>query len=543
MIDLRGWVAGILGAVVIAAAVLIASEQQRATGETNFKEAQAADQMEVAMLGQERALDGFLASGQPSLLATLYHDQVQLTDGIEEARRFSADDSVESRAVRAQDQSFRAWAALATPAITRRERGAEDSVPSERRRSRVIDSFLLANGEYRSRLLVNRYREEQTAALLPVWLLLGLGAAFGAAALFVTRRKRLARLRREAFADSQARFVEAIQFADDEREADELLGTHIESAIAGSEVIVLKRNPEFDRLDAAQQLPKDHPLSASLSSSDPRTCLAVRLSRRYDHDEDTAPEKLRCTICGTLDTPASCQPLLVGGEVIGSVLVAHGRRLEDDAELCLRDTVARAAPVLANLRNLALAETRATTDALTGLPNRRSVDATLDRMLAQAARTSSPMSIGLLDLDHFKQINDNYGHDRGDDVLSALAAQLRDELRASDFPGRHGGEEFVFFLPDTNRAGAITVAEKIRNSVSKLRIAGVDRPITASIGVATFPDDAATADGLRRAADEALYAAKAAGRNRTQARAVSGPSAGISTAPAIALVGGDADPG
>src|SRR5581483_381903 len=125
-------------------------------------------------------------------------------------------------------------------------------------------------------------------------------------------------------------------------------------------------------------------------------------------------------------------------------------------------------------------------------------------------------SLALLDLDHFKQINDTYGHGVGDDALAAFGTTVRAVLRASDFVGRHGGEEFVVLLPETERAQALTVAEKVRSAVATITIPDVDRPITVSIGVAVFPDDATEAATLLRQADRALYLANANGRNRIQ---------------------------
>jgi diguanylate cyclase (GGDEF)-like protein len=190
--------------------------------------------------------------------------------------------------------------------------------------------------------------------------------------------------------------------------------------------------------------------------------------------------------------------------------------LSDSEQIALGRAVAHAGPVLANLRNLALAELRAATDALTGLPNSREVHDTLKRMSAYASRTLSPLAALLLDLDHFKEINDSYGHANGDDVLAAVSATLQTTLRASDFAGRYGGEEFVMLLPGTGRQQALDVAEKIRAAVATIEVAGIDRPITASIGIAVLPDDAGDSVGLLREADRALYQAKANGRNRVE---------------------------
>ena len=130
----------------------------------------------------------------------------------------------------------------------------------------------------------------------------------------------------------------------------------------------------------------------------------------------------------------------MGGEVIGSVLVEHERPFDDDTTRQVADSVAEAAPVIANLRNLAIAEMRAATDGLTGLPNQRAVHDTLKRMVAQAGRTVSPLALILFDLDRFKAINDSFGHGRGDDVLAAIGDIAAHTVRGSDFVGRLGGE-------------------------------------------------------------------------------------------------------
>jgi diguanylate cyclase (GGDEF)-like protein len=135
-------------------------------------------------------------------------------------------------------------------------------------------------------------------------------------------------------------------------------------------------------------------------------------------------------------------------------------------------------------------------------------------MVAQASRTITPLTAVLLDLDHFKQINDLYGHDNGDEVLAAVGVAMRLAMRDSDFVGRYGGEEFLMLLPSTDTDGAIQVAEAVRAAIGAIRVPTVDRQVSASAGVATLPRDAGDSVTLFRAADRALYAAKNAGRNR-----------------------------
>jgi diguanylate cyclase (GGDEF)-like protein len=178
--------------------------------------------------------------------------------------------------------------------------------------------------------------------------------------------------------------------------------------------------------------------------------------------------------------------------------------------------VNQAAPVLANLRNLAIAEIRAATDSLTGLPNKRAVTDTLKRMFAQASRTGGALSIVLLDLDHFKDINDRHGHPVGDQALANVGAVLRSVLRAGDFAGRNGGEEFALLLPGTDVSAARDIAERVRAGIGEISLPGVDVTVTASLGIAGYPDHAAALDRLERLADAALYLAKRSGRNRVE---------------------------
>jgi diguanylate cyclase (GGDEF)-like protein len=165
---------------------------------------------------------------------------------------------------------------------------------------------------------------------------------------------------------------------------------------------------------------------------------------------------------------------------------------------------------------------QATTDPLTRLSNRRQLGELLPRELMRARRGDGKVSSGklaalLIDLDFFKKINDTFGHEAGDLVLSDVGKLLRALIRASDIACRYGGEEIAVILPDTTLKVAVERAESIRVKIGGLRFVhegGSFGPVTASIGVAVFPDHAGDAEGLLRAADAALYRAKRDGRNR-----------------------------
>jgi len=160
----------------------------------------------------------------------------------------------------------------------------------------------------------------------------------------------------------------------------------------------------------------------------------------------------------------------------------------------------------------------ARTDELTGLPNRRAFNEELGRALARAARAGQPLTLAVLDLDHFKRVNDEYGHPVGDAVLQLTAAALRDSVRSGDLAARMGGEEFGLILPDASEESSRVLAERVRTAVARAELDGSDVTVTASLGIATWePGESGDASELVRRADRALYAAKEGGRDRVMA--------------------------
>ena len=161
----------------------------------------------------------------------------------------------------------------------------------------------------------------------------------------------------------------------------------------------------------------------------------------------------------------------------------------------------------------------ATIDSLTNIANRRSLYSQIETFLQLSQRNGQPVSILMADIDHFKQYNDNFGHQGGDRALQAVAQKISDANRAADFVARYGGEEFTIVLPDTDLEGVLVVGEKLRATVEA--ISGLDREITMSFGAATLivnRDTPFIIDTLRenllQQADAALYRSKANGRNR-----------------------------
>ena len=219
---------------------------------------------------------------------------------------------------------------------------------------------------------------------------------------------------------------------------------------------------------------------------------AIVLLERADLDFDAAVAALRRGVQDFLVEPVS------DGELVSRVTAA-GRTKVLQQEL------------LEQTRRL---EALIFEDTLTGLANRRYILTQLAAHVSGARRHERPLSVAIIDIDHFKAVNDTHGHDAGDRVLVAVAAALGGHLRAEDQLGRLGGEEFLAVLPDTDAAAAERVTEKLRCEVANAVVEhdGLRLAVTVSIGVATWAGE--SPEQLLRRADVALYAAKAAGRDR-----------------------------
>ena len=197
-------------------------------------------------------------------------------------------------------------------------------------------------------------------------------------------------------------------------------------------------------------------------------------------------------------------PLLFKGRSLG-VLIAlapEGGGFDDDARELLEAFTEQAAVALANAHLFQTLLENATHDALTDLPNRREFDRQLTRELERSSRYGEIFSLAILDLDSFKQLNDTRGHQAGDTLLRDAAETIQEACRASDFPGRLGGDEFGLLLPETNQFEAAALCERLRAEIETLA------DVSLSWGVAEYPAHGVTSNTLTRAADAAMYASK-----------------------------------
>lgn len=230
---------------------------------------------------------------------------------------------------------------------------------------------------------------------------------------------------------------------------------------------------------------------------------------RFLTDPDASEHGIR-SVCAS--------PLVTENKVLGVVRAsARSAKVFNADDLRLLDVIASLGAV--HLRNILLYERMgelAIRDSLTGLYLNRYFQHRLSEEILRGASSDKPVSLIMLDIDHFKRYNDELGHAAGDLVLKAIAGLLAGCLRSTDLSARYGGEEFVILLPDTSKSDASALAEEIRKVIEAHRfmLRRVESRVTASLGVASCPEDSRTKEGLIRAVDRALYDAKEKGRNR-----------------------------
>jgi len=226
----------------------------------------------------------------------------------------------------------------------------------------------------------------------------------------------------------------------------------------------------------------------------------------------------------TVEEPGSVAivPLVKDSRTLGALVLeageARGLTLEDSRPLTVLAAIV--AGSLELVWQFAEVDKRSRTDPLTGLWNRHHFGEQLQRCLDQADRFGHPVSLVLVDIDHFKRVNDTWGHEAGDSVLKQLTRILHDGVRAVDVCVRYGGEEVAMLLAQTDSEHAVEVAERLRAKIAAQPFVhgGAEIPVTASFGVATYPETVKVRDQLFPASDKALYIAKHEGRNRVRAK-------------------------
>lgn len=306
-------------------------------------------------------------------------------------------------------------------------------------------------------------------------------------------------------------------------EAYTVIAPYATQLFPGDSGAVYMMNAGRDLLEAVATWGNPPPHERAFS---PDKCWAPRRSKTHVSEGSSAG--VQCAhLAGENGRASICVPMMAQGETLGVMHVqweprisADGLQPEETSDSRQRRAESLADNIGLALANLRLRETlhsHSIHDELTGLYNRRYLMEYLGQAMARATRTRAPLSVVLLDLDHFKRLNDTFGHDAGDEALRAFAVVLKSGSRLEDVPGRYGGEEFLLVLQDCTLDDAAKRIDRLVRKVRELEVVHLGQtigPITVSAGLAVYPADGTTVDDILRAADQALYRAKAEGRDR-----------------------------
>ncbi len=421
-----------------------------------------------------------------------------------------------------------AWRAAVTLADDNQRAAADESLQTSHAKA-LMDAL---RDDLRHYLTLRNQDAEQAERRIAIeqdllLLINALGAVVGIAAMLhgFRRSAREARGREVAIAaSSEARrqveelfsMADMLQSATDRGDANDVLRATAVRLLPGFHGALYVFNNSRDRLDLSTTW-GDLATTDVIDHIAPAACWALK--RGKPHINTTEPQALCCEHAlipgSTLEIPMAAR-----GEVYGLLAISDGG---EDAVERLRQiqplAIALADAMSLSLSSIALREklrNQALRDALTGLYNRRFLEEMLDRLTLDAERRKVPIAAIMIDLDHFKRLNDQYGHATGDAALRAVAGAITSVLRATDIACRYGGEELAVLLPDCALNHAVSIGEQMRTAIANAT-SGQVASVTASFGVAAIPETSARAGELLAAADAALYLAKQQGRDRVVA--------------------------
>ena len=257
----------------------------------------------------------------------------------------------------------------------------------------------------------------------------------------------------------------------------------------------------------------------------PDKCWALRLARV--HMSNSLSRELYCQhLDHTESVNYFCAPLVARGRTLGLLYIEQGNysgsiahtQVENKYEEHIAATAAKLSALsLANIKHHESLKNFAIYDSLTGLFNRRYMEETLKREISRVTRNKEPLGLIMIDIDHFKQFNDTYGHTAGDMLLKSIGDFFRDGIRREDIACRYGGEEFVLILPGSSLENTFRRAEQLHDDIKRVRVrhrGGFISSVQVSMGVVVFSEHGNSAELLLESADKALYKAKSLGRNR-----------------------------
>jgi diguanylate cyclase (GGDEF)-like protein len=491
--------------------------------------------LQAALVDAETGVRGFVLTEQFAYLEP-YFSGLRTVDErgpvllpqLDESAGGSVDISAERHPISHRIAELRRLWLDAVSLAENHQAAAAGALLEERQEKQVMDELRVLFGTY-----IGQRNEEASRAESRVGLerqvLLGVnlsGALIAIVALIYAFRRSLRETsRREAAMAESEQTAERVdqlfgmtsilQSATDRDDANEVLRATTIRLLPGFSGRLYIFNNSHDRLElsTAWGLPETAP---RLDHVAPSTCWAMK--RGKPHLNVPGEGALRCAHHPESDAAALEIPMSARGEVLGLLVIGAG---EHDTVAALR-VIQPLAAALADGMSLALSSitlreqlrNQALRDPLTGLYNRRFLEETLQRLGLDAHRRKAPLAAIMIDLDHFKKLNDQYGHATGDIVLQAVSSTIVSVLRATDIVCRYGGEELAVLLPDCPLEMATAKAELLRASIEDLVAGPSGATVTASLGVAAIPATTSAPASLLASADAALYQAKQEGRNR-----------------------------
>jgi len=332
----------------------------------------------------------------------------------------------------------------------------------------------------------------------------------------------LSQFNREATLLSET--VDLLQSSLSSEEACRVIIQHIESQLPASNGAICVIADSRDLVDVVAKW--GEPTFAEGVFA-PKDCWALRRGRVYV--QSASDSRIPCPHIGP--NPASysmCLPMMAQGETLGVLYLDSGKMemgrdgssfqpLSDSEQRMVKTLAENLALAVANLNLRETLRAQSIRDPLTGLFNRRYMEESLERELHRSIRKKAPLTVMMVDVDHFKRFNDTFGHEAGDAVLREVARVFRSQLRADDIACRYGGEEFTLILPEAPLEVVRERAEQLRQAVKNTQVQERGRvldQVTISVGIASYPQHGTTADALLGVADVALYKAKEEGRDR-----------------------------
>lgn len=527
-------IGGVIGvAILVIAVVFAATESQRTEIDRESEAATHVRELSLAVADsvrdQEAAVHDYLLSrdgGVRDAYGVAVATETRLASELRAAA--SAAPGVEAALADLVTFSTGWQSTLAQPAIEAVDRGgaidrfATGAADDHEAVDRAIEPLETQLAELDSDLRASAESVDKTRVTAAAIGVVGLLLASGIAGWLLRRYGRILELD-AIHAGIVNRFTEVTSFAPDDTS---IAGSNLEALallVRPDAAVTHVLNRSKDR--AVPEAVIGHAIAEILPLGQLSHCPGLVRGSMYVVDDASEPLSVHCPVYSVVSGTLACIPL-ASGETVGAVHLHWDR--PNALALEVRASVLRiaehAALGIGNRRLLAALQGQANTDARTGLANSRAFDQALEEAL-EARRPEESVAVLMLDLDHFREFNDRFGHPGGDEALRAFATVLRSCIRDSDLAARYGGEEFAVLMPAIDDDGAVMVAERIRARTESTVVTigpGQTARMTVSIGVATAPLAGTDRFTLLRLADESLYRAKDAGRNRVE---IAGPDA------------------